>query len=242
MQKLAHQLTQAQFAEWMAADIDARRKGGPNCQAKYLELADQLPREIVAETKEKVIEVWSRLERELAPPMPAFMRELSPRKTYQELLQETLAKARDKTEPEASFFGSAAQPEAAPEPKDKPSEEQPKKLGVEEVAAKGIALLSASQRVQQWQEAYIPLDEYLVAMNERHAVIANVGGKCRVVEWVPSELDEGVLVPSFQSKTDFINRYAHRQVGFTRKGDPLTLGAWWFEHPDRADHRGVVFK
>jgi hypothetical protein len=34
----------------------------------------------------------------------------------------------------------------------------------------------------------------------------------------------------------------NRQVGWTRKGDPLTAGAWWFEHPHRADYRGVVFK
>jgi hypothetical protein len=74
MQKLAQQLTQGQFAEWMAVDIDARRKGGPNCQAKYLKLAERLPREIIAETKENVIEVWSRLERELKPAPQKFER------------------------------------------------------------------------------------------------------------------------------------------------------------------------
>src|SRR5262249_44381456 len=84
--------------------------------------------------------------------------------------------------------------------------------------------------------------ELLAAMNDRHAVIGNVGGKCRVLEWVPSELDDGALLAVFQSKTDFINRYRHRQVGWTRKGDPLTAGEWWFEHPARADYRGVVFK
>jgi hypothetical protein len=88
----------------------------------------------------------------------------------------------------------------------------------------------------------VALDEFLAAMNERHAVIGNVGGKCRILEWVPSELDPGALVPSFQSKTDFINRYAHRQVGWTRRGDPLTAGEWWFDHPGRADYRGTVFK
>src|SRR5262249_61358994 len=86
------------------------------------------------------------------------------------------------------------------------------------------------------------LEALLAAMNKRHAVVGNVGGKCRIVEWVPSELDLGVLVPSFQSKGDFINRYAHRQIGWTKRGDPLTLGQWWFEHSKRADHRGVVFE
>ena len=50
----------------MAKDIDARRKGGPNLQAKYLEWAEQLPKEIVVECKEKVVEVWAKVEEELA--------------------------------------------------------------------------------------------------------------------------------------------------------------------------------
>jgi hypothetical protein len=79
-------------------------------------------------------------------------------------------------------------------------------------------------------------------MNERHDVVGNVGGKCRIVEWIPSELDPGALIPSFQSKTDFINRYTQHQVGWTRRGDRLTLGQWWFEHPKRANYRGVVFQ
>jgi hypothetical protein len=82
----------------------------------------------------------------------------------------------------------------------------------------------------------------LEAMNERHSVISNVGGKCRIVEWVPSELDPGAVIPSFQSKSDFINRYAHYQVGWTRRGDRQTLGQWWFEHTQRSNHRGVIFK
>jgi hypothetical protein len=38
--------------------------------------------------------------------------------------------------------------------------------------------------------------EWLAAMNERHTVVGNVGGKCKIVEWVPSELDEGCVIPS----------------------------------------------
>jgi hypothetical protein len=81
----------------------------------------------------------------------------------------------------------------------------------------------------------------LIAMNTRHAVIGNVGGKCRVLEWMPSEIDPGTMVPVFQSKTDFINRYANRQFGWKR-GEPLTLGEWWWQHPARADYRGIVFR
>src|SRR5262245_19694888 len=59
-------VSKAEFAQRMAKDIDARRRGGPNLQAKYLEYAEQLPEEIVAECKEKVIEVWRKVEEELA--------------------------------------------------------------------------------------------------------------------------------------------------------------------------------
>ena len=86
------------------------------------------------------------------------------------------------------------------------------------------------------------LQTYLDAMNVRHAVIGNIGGKCRVLEWVPSELDEGAHVLSLQSKADLIARYAHIQVGWTNRGQPLTLGQKWFEHPQRANYRGVTFR
>src|SRR5262249_49659604 len=60
------QLSAVEFAHRMAKDIEARRRGGPNLQAKYLELAEQLPPEIVAECKRSAIEVWGKVEDELA--------------------------------------------------------------------------------------------------------------------------------------------------------------------------------
>jgi Family of unknown function (DUF5906) len=84
--------------------------------------------------------------------------------------------------------------------------------------------------------------DILAAMNERHAVIENIGGKCRVVDWVPSELDPDALVAVFQTKSDFINRYVNRRFGWKPRGEPLTLGEWWFEHPRRASYRGAAFK
>ena len=81
----------------------------------------------------------------------------------------------------------------------------------------------------------------LSLMNEQHSVIGNYGGKCRVLEWVPSELDPDALVAVFQTKSDFIARYSNRQLGW-KMGKPITLGQWWFEHPRRSGYRGVVFK
>jgi hypothetical protein len=61
-----------------------------------------------------------------AAPLPAFRRELPQRKTYEQLLQDTLAKAPDakpKRESDASFFELAAQPEADEDPEDTSEEE-----------------------------------------------------------------------------------------------------------------------
>src|SRR5262249_41392600 len=69
MQKRAVEwLSPDQFAEWIAVDIEARRKGGPNLQDKYLKLVDQLPEEIRQEYRARTIEVWSKVEGDLAKP------------------------------------------------------------------------------------------------------------------------------------------------------------------------------
>ena len=53
-------LSPAEFAGRMGKDIEARRKGGPNLQAKYLELAEQLPEEIIDDCRRSVVEVWGK--------------------------------------------------------------------------------------------------------------------------------------------------------------------------------------
>jgi hypothetical protein len=114
------------------------------------------------------------------------------------------------------------------------------KRSIEEIAA--LAAQHQGQIITPGALVAHNADEWMAAMNERHAVIGNIGGKCKVLEWVPSELDEGALIASYQSKADFINRYAQQQMGWTSRGAPLTLGQWWFDNPHRADYRGVVFK
>jgi len=142
----------------------------------------------------------------------------------------------------AAAKASEPKPKPQEEPKPEPERQEPeaaKAASVEDIARKSeIAMIGVGIAITD--TAMFP--DLLTAMNERHAVVGNFGGKCRIVEWVPSELDAGVPVPSFQSKSDFVNRYAQHRVGWTRRGDPLTLGQWWFENPRRADHRGVVFK
>src|SRR5262249_53107416 len=62
---VAH-LSPAEFAGRMGKDIEARRKGGPNLQAKYFALAEQLPEEIIDDCRRSVVEVWGKVEEELA--------------------------------------------------------------------------------------------------------------------------------------------------------------------------------
>jgi hypothetical protein len=82
-------------------------------------------------------------------------------------------------------------------------------------------------------------------LNEKHFVIENDAGRCRVAEWVPSEGD-GREQLSMQSFEDFRNRYMNKQVpiGINSKGNPSfkPLGRFWLEHEMRRQFRGLVFR
>lgn len=81
-------------------------------------------------------------------------------------------------------------------------------------------------------------------MNEKHAVISDIGGKCRII----SEVFDDVLGRnslSKQSFADFGHRYCNVQVevGQTAKGQPLykPLGQWWINHPERRQYENIIF-
>jgi len=84
-------------------------KKGPNLQAKYLEYAEQLPAEIVAECKEKVIEVWGKVEGELAR---RRREEAAAKETADFAELRRRMKARFAEREEASSFLPAKQPAA----------------------------------------------------------------------------------------------------------------------------------
>lgn len=89
------------------------------------------------------------------------------------------------------------------------------------------------------------INPWLRELNERHFVLLNDGGKCRVAEWVPSDGD-GREVLTYQSFDDFRNRYLNQQVqvGTTPQGLPLMkpVGKFWLEHPMRQQYDGLVFR
>lgn len=76
-------------------------------------------------------------------------------------------------------------------------------------------------------------DPHLVMMNDRHAIIGNIGGKCRVIEEIRDDVlhRSRITMSSFE---DLRNRYSHIkvEVGKTDKGVPvyLPLGKYWLDH------------
>ena len=84
-------------------------------------------------------------------------------------------------------------------------------------------------------------------LNEKHAVISNVGGKCRILSEVPDP-DMGRPEITFQTADDLRLRYMNRSVEVITtdaKGNPVpkavALGTWWLTHPNRRQFETVVF-
>ena len=79
-------------------------------------------------------------------------------------------------------------------------------------------------------------DPNLRMMNERHAIIGNIGGKCRVIEEVEDDImnRSRLTISSFE---DVRNRYSHLKVGVGQDKDGKTieipLGKYWLAHPRR---------
>jgi len=87
-------------------------------------------------------------------------------------------------------------------------------------------------------------DPNLTMMNDRHAVIGNIGGKCRVIEEINDEVlhRSRITLSSFE---DIRNRYSHIQVqvGTTDKGLPVmqSLGKYWLNSQSRRQYDTMKF-
>lgn len=89
-------------------------------------------------------------------------------------------------------------------------------------------------------------DNPLIELNERHAVIGNIGGKCLVMEWVESPADEHVKIPSFQTFKSFSERYGAQYIDVDvhkKNGDierePKQIGPFWLKWPGRKYYEGI---
>jgi hypothetical protein len=91
----------------------------------------------------------------------------------------------------------------------------------------------------------------LLIMNDRHAVIGNVGGKCVVIEEVDDNLKlhngqtynrSKLTMSSFDSiKQRYLNKKV--KIGSTKEGNDVytTLGKFWLEHPMRRQYNTMRF-
>jgi hypothetical protein len=88
------------------------------------------------------------------------------------------------------------------------------------------------------------IDPWLRELNEKFAVIGNIGGKCRVVEEVMDHTLKRSRLTR-QSFDDFRNRYMNKyiKVGEDKAGLPIMkpVGAWWLANPNRRQFDHIIF-
>lgn len=101
----------------------------------------------------------------------------------------------------------------------------------------------ALRQIQRAREDAI--NPALRKLNEKHAVIGNTGGKCRIIEEV---MDHALARPqlTMQSFEDFRNRYMAEkvQIGTNPKtNEPIhqPLGQWWLQNTNRRQFESLVF-
>lgn len=83
----------------------------------------------------------------------------------------------------------------------------------------------------------------LVELNDKHAVICDMGGKVRVVTERATEFGRTRI--SSMAFADFRNQYCNRRVVVGRDDDGKpefeALGSWWLRHPLRRQYDTIVF-
>ncbi len=88
------------------------------------------------------------------------------------------------------------------------------------------------------------IDPMLRFLNEKHAVVSDIGGKCRIISEVWDNAMDRFRI-SKQSFEDFRNRYRNRKVivGHTEKGHPVekAAGNFWIDHPNRRQYETIIF-
>lgn len=88
------------------------------------------------------------------------------------------------------------------------------------------------------------VEPWLRKLNDKHAVIRNMGGKCRIVTetYDPISRRSSIMRQTFE---DFHNGYRNRkiQVGEDSQGRPkfTSAGRYWMDHPLRREYDSLVF-
>jgi hypothetical protein len=79
----------------------------------------------------------------------------------------------------------------------------------------------------------------IVRLNRQHAVIANLGGKCVIMEFVPSSVTPGATEPAYQTFTSFRERYLNQYVYDGLSGKRMSVGQFWLGHQRRRQYEGL---
>ena len=80
-------------------------------------------------------------------------------------------------------------------------------------------------------------DDKIAELNEKHFIIASLGGKCRIGSYEKQGRERDRLV--FSTADDFNLRYANKYVLI--EGKPTKLGPYWLGHRERKTFEGVTF-
>lgn len=104
----------------------------------------------------------------------------------------------------------------------------------------------AARQIQRAREEAI--EPWLRRLNDRHTVLGNQGGKCRILEFTrrPTGIRGKTReVVSLQSFEDFRNRYMHMSVVVGRDKDgnniEMPVGKWWLQNAARRQFHSLVF-
>lgn len=113
----------------------------------------------------------------------------------------------------------------------------------ESVIDKGVnAEKYAKRQIERAKEEAI--NPWFRKLNEKHAVVRNIGGKCRIIEEVWDESLSRTRLTR-QSFDDFRNFYCNIDIiiGTGVNGQPQTkpLGQFWLKHPQRRQFDTIVF-
>jgi hypothetical protein len=79
-------------------------------------------------------------------------------------------------------------------------------------------------------------EPWLRKLNDKFAVIGNLGGKCRIIE---ERNDAGRQHLTKQTFTDFRNRYSNIYIQVGKR--TTTVGNWWLAHPTRRQYEAMTF-
>jgi hypothetical protein len=100
----------------------------------------------------------------------------------------------------------------------------------------------ALRQIRRAQEEAV--NPWLRKLNEKHAVISSIGGRCKIIEEVYDPMLHRTRLVE-QSFEDFRNRYMAQtvKVGQNKQGEPVTmqLGKWWLLQQERRQFEVIVF-